>query len=143
MQLLSAILLLFIAVVGMMYSLSIAHRYADLVRYAIGGDELRKYLLFKNEPISLPNYYSHFKESKYGLDPSSTNFTYWLRPVGTYHFFTVFLNSTALAVSAGLYIGTKPSSINNPLLVILVPTLLFSVILLTQNYLSCPAKQAR
>jgi len=129
-QSLSVVLLLFIALVGMMYSVSIAHRYADFYRYAIGVDELRRYLLSTHH-IPLPKIYDEFKTTEQSLQEVPGNFTYWLKSVGTYHMFTVGLDSIAFAISVGLFLWIRQF---NPVLVVLVTILAFWITFLAQNY---------
>ena len=132
-ELLSSIMLFFIGGVGISFAVSIGHRYGDLIRYAIGVDQLRHQLL-KAHHIPLPKMYRGFKESEVELYKPPKNFIYWFSAAGSYHIYIVFLNSIAIAIAIGVVMNTQLPSYNNLVLDILVSFLLFIVAILIQFY---------
>ena len=120
------VLLLF-AIIGSFYLLSIAGRYANLIRYGKNLDELRLHLV-EIFGTPMPSSYGKFLSKNYPV--TSVFYTKkplkwfaWLLPVGTYHFAMAFINSLCITLATSLTLfmaGTTSIRVGNNLLVLFI-----------------------
>lgn len=126
-QLMVIALLFFAAVVGSVYLSAIAFRYARAKRYAEAVDQIRAYLM-QRQNLTLPTIYDDLQavrvEKKIGR-------TAWLLPTGTYQMFIAFVNSAALGIIAVLVEMTGARNIGMSviaaLLIFLVTQIVYNV----------------
>jgi hypothetical protein len=98
--------LLFIASIGTTYLSSISGRYAHLVRYAQGIDEIRRFLIQRLD-VPLPPIYQDFiaggATAHKNLVQKVSDRLVWVFPIGTYQFFIVALNGLSLAAATWVF----------------------------------------
>ncbi len=131
------IVLLLLSLIGVMYSVSLAHRYADISRYTQALDAIRRNLLSSLQ-ISLPPLYDQFLNDRPIYQPAAGLSKF--RSLGTFHTFVTFISSLLLAV--GLFLAFL---INPPApglrLDLLIPVPAFLVLFGLQGYYAHTNKQ--
>jgi hypothetical protein len=95
-QLVLSGLLLFAAIVGVVYLSSLSGKYGHAARYARAVDDLRRYLIDRLQ-VPLPNIYDRFTENPSVATSEKTSWWVWIMPTGTYELFISIMNSAALA----------------------------------------------
>lgn len=94
-------ILFFAVVVGSVYLSALSGRYAHAARYAHAVDEIRRYLI-KQQNISLPSVYDHFREPHDRALQGRAAWIYWLIPSGTFQMFISIVNSAATGAVVGV-----------------------------------------
>lgn len=92
-----AVLLFFAVIVGSLYLTALSGRYARAARYSYGVDEIRRFLATEQE-LKLPGIYDAFLKRNDRRAGGRYALIYWFMPTGSYQFFMVLTNSTALAL---------------------------------------------
>jgi hypothetical protein len=99
--------MLFIASIGSAYLSSISGRYAHMMRYAQGIDEIRRFMIQRLH-VPLPPIYQDFVIERTtvpnNIYQKVADRLVWVFPFGTYQFFIVALNSLSLAVAAWFFL---------------------------------------
>jgi hypothetical protein len=95
-QLVVSGLLLFAAIVGVVYLSSLSGKYGHAARYARAVDDLRRYLIDRLH-VTLPSSYDRFVANLPVASSEKTPWWVWLMPTGTYELFISIMNSAALA----------------------------------------------
>jgi hypothetical protein len=107
-QLIAGGLLLFTALVGVVYLAAISGRYAHAARYAAAVDALRLHLMQRLE-VPMPELYRQFLDTPKSAKPTPAkrmlSWGVWLFPTGTYELFIAIVNSLALAAFTTLIGG--------------------------------------
>lgn len=116
-QLITAGLLLFVAIVGSVYLSAITGRYAHMDRYARGIDQLRRFLL-RHAGDSLPAAYQAFmarpQPARRSGAAHAVGILMWFTPTGTYQLFVGAVNSLGLAAAVWLFLSAAAITLQAP-----------------------------
>ncbi len=133
-------LLVFAALIGSAYLSALAGRYAHLVRYAQGIDEIRRHLISRLEVPTPPLYQAFLASAPKPNRPTqkqkSPTWLYWLLPTGTYQLFVAVINS--LALSAGVLLFFIATQVAEAELIrsLLATLLIFFLVFQAYNFYS-------
>jgi hypothetical protein len=115
--LITAGLLLFVAMIGSVYLSSITGRYAHMSRYAQGIDQLRRYLLSFTGG-AYPAIYRIFMQqpdrSHLVRQDRAVRAILWLSPTGTYQLFVAAVNSLSLTGAVWLFLSATSVTVEAP-----------------------------
>jgi hypothetical protein len=107
----SALLLIFLGVIGSLYLSSLSTNFAHMTRYARGMNEIRR-LLIEQFSVPVPPFYSKFMSEKNTNDQSKlVNILSLFVPVNTFELFVATVNSISWAIAISIiYFGAGEGS---------------------------------